>query len=97
MSEQTILHREDPSMSYFDARRAIERLLDVDPKGWENVFVMLRRIASDRKAVVMEAELAAQRSATDRATTQQAIADSWSGHADALDRIRDGFKTEGGD
>lgn len=94
MSEQTILHREDPSMSYFDARRAIERLLDVDPKGWENVFVMLRRIASDRKAVVMEAELATLRPSTDRAATQQSIADQWTDHADAMDRIRDGFQTE---
>ena len=99
MTEQTILHRDPdaPSTAYFDARRAIEHLLDVDPSGWENLFIALRRIAADRKAAVIEAELSATRSGLDRAARQQAIADQWTDHADALDRIRDGFKTEGGD
>lgn len=78
-----------PYAAYFDARIAIQHLLDVDPKGWENLLVAIRRIARTREATVIEAELENCRAALTRSATQQDIANQWTDHADAMDRIRD--------
>lgn len=79
---------------YYEAVKSLNELLDADAlcsdkHGWDDVFVLLRQVASRRKAEVITATLNDLRSAMTRAATQQTIADGWTDPADADARNKD--------
>lgn len=74
------------SYAYFEAKVAINDMLDADSQGWENLMVLLRSVAKQRHASVIEAELEEQRPHLNRAAKHQDISDQLVGAAAPEDR-----------
>jgi hypothetical protein len=87
--------RERAAYLYFAARSALMEFLDHSERPWEDTLVLLRRLAHDRHAYVLEDALMEVRGSTNKAALYQDIADRMTEPAAPEQRTIDSDLAEG--
>ncbi|MDQ6720112.1 MAG: hypothetical protein M3003_04870 [Candidatus Dormibacteraeota bacterium] len=89
--------KERTAHAYFEASVAVNELLDVSERGWDDLMVLIRQTAKKRRAMVMEDALEVVRPVLTRASNQQDTSDKWTGKPAPEDREIDANITGGND